>query len=303
MNQSVVELDEIKPGCWINLIQPTKKEIKKIIEKTGISKQHLLTALDEDERPHFDKELTDNLIVFKIPLKTETQSKLKIKTIPIGIIITDNYFITIQLTSTELFKDFYEGNIKEFYTTKRTRFLIQILSRTNFYFLKYLDKIESEITKIESGLMRSLKNEEVIKLFELQKTLIYFHTAIMANGNVLESILKGRVVRLYKEDEDILDDIIIENKQSLEMTNTYNNILSNTLDAYASVISNNLNLVMKILTSLTIILSIPAIISSFYGMNINLPFQNNQMAFFYTLLVSFCISGLIALVFLRKGWL
>jgi magnesium transporter len=193
--------------------------------------------------------------------------------------------------------------IKKFYTTKRTRFLIQILSRTNLYFIKYLDKIDNEITKAETGLRRLLKNEEVVRLFELQKILTYFQTAILANGNVLEYIVKGRIVKLYEEDEDLVEDIIIENKQALSMTVTYSKILSNTLDAYASIVSNNLNVVMKLLTSLTIILSIPTIIASFYGMNVGLPFQESPLAFFYTLLISLFISAVIAMIFLKKDWL
>jgi len=302
-DESVARLDKAVPGCWINLIGPTEDEVRQVVAETGVQKQHITAALDEDERPHFDKETKDTLIVFRVPVETPEESELRIRTMPIGIIITEDHFITVHLSSAKLFKDFFEGSIREFYTTKKTRFLIQILSRTNSYFLKYLNRIENDIDRIEKGLMKSLKNEEVIKLFELQKALIYFQTAILANGNVLESILKGRVVEMYEEDEDLLETIINENKQTLDMTVTYSTILSNTLDAYASVVSNNLNVVMKLLTSLTIVLSIPAIVSSFYGMNIGLPLQADPIAFLYILLVSFFISVSVALMFLKKGWL
>ena len=301
-DEELIELKTIERGCWINLVKPTKKEIALVIKETGILKDHLVAALDEDERPRYDIE-KDTLIIFRVPQEIKTNSTLKIKTIPIGVIITRDYFVTVGLSDAKVLDDFYENQIKRFYTTKRTRFLIQILSRTNFYFLKYLDRIDNEITKAEIGLRRLLKNEEVVRLFELQKILTYFQTAILANGNVLEYILKGRVVRLYSEDEDSVEDIITENKQALSMTITYNKILSNTLDAYASIVSNNLNVVMKLLTSLTIILSIPTIVASLYGMNVSLPFQGSSMAFFYTLLISFFISAVMAVIFLKKDWL
>lgn len=301
-DKSITELKNIEPGSWIDLINPTQEEIEHIMDKTGVSKNRIRAALDEDERSRFDIE-NDILIIIRVPYELENTSNLKIRTLPVGIIITRDNIITVRLFETKTLNDFYEDKIKGFYTTKKTRFLIQILSRTNFYFIKSLDKIEAEINKIETKLMKSLKNEEVIRLFKLQKMLIYFNTAIIANGNVLENIFKGKVVKFYKEDEDLLDDIIAENKQCLDMTTTYSTILSNTLDAYASVVSNNLNVVMKFLASLTIILSIPAIVSSFYGMNVNIPFQKSPIAFMLTLLISLFLSTVIAIVFMKKKWL
>jgi len=301
-DETLIELESIKSGSWIDLTNPTEKEIKYVTQKTGVLQEHITTALDEDERPRFDME-KDTLIIFRVPYEVKMDSSLCIKTMPIGIIINDQHITTVHLSKTEVLNDFFDNKIRNFHTTKKTRFLIQIMSRANFYFSKYLDKVESEINKIERKLMKSLKNEEVIRLFELQKTLVYFSTAIMANGNVLESILRGKVVKLYNEDEDLLNDIITENKQCLEMTTIFNNILSNTLDAYASVVSNNLNVVMKLLTSLTIILSIPTIVASFYGMNVTIPFQRSPMAFMLTLLISLFLSTIIAIVFIKKKWL
>jgi len=301
-DETLINLEDIKQGSWVDMTNPKEKEIKDFIQKTGILREYITTGLDEDERPRFDVD-KDTLVIFRVPCEAKTDSGLSIKTMPIGIIINDKHITTVHLSKTEVLNDFFENKIKNFHTTKKTRFLIQIMSRANFYFSKYLDKVESEINKIEGKLMKSLKNEEVIRLFKLQKALVYFSTAIMANGNVLENIFKGKVVKLYKEDEDMLTDIITENKQCLEMTTIFNNILSNTLDAYASVVSNNLNVVMKLLTSLTIILSIPTIVTSFYGMNIALPFQKSPMAFMLTLLISLFLSTIIAIIFMKKKWL
>lgn len=201
------------------------------------------------------------------------------------------------------FLDFYEKKVKNFSTSKRIRFLIQILSRANYYFVKYLDKIEDEIDRTEVTLMQSMRNKDVIHLFNLQKTLIYFNRAILANGIVLDNIFKGRVVKLYEDDKELLDDIITENKQSLEMTTTYYNILNNTIAAYSSLVSNNLNSVMKLLTSLTIIMSIPVILASLYGMNVRLPLQDNPSAFAFMLLLSLLMSTVITIIFIKKKYL
>ena len=301
-DEKITELKKIKPGSWIDLVNPTKSEIDLVIEKTGVSKNHIMTTLDEDERPRIDVD-GNILVIIRAPYQLENNPTLKIKTVPIGIIITEDNIITVRLFEMKALNDFHGDKVKGFYTEKKTRFLVQILSRTNYYFLKNLDKIEAETNSIEAKLMTSLKNEEVIRLFELQKMLIYFNTSIIGNGNILESILKGKVLKLYKEDQDILDDIITENRQCLEMTTTYSSILSNTLDAYASVVSNNLNVVMKLLASLTIILSIPALISSFYGMNVGMPFQSDPMAFVYMILISVFLSIIVGMVFVKKKWL
>ena len=301
-DENIVESKDIFRGCWISLTKPTKKEIDFVIEKTGISSEFIKAALDENERPRFDVE-KDVLIIFRVPSDVGNSSGRELETLPIGIIITEDYIITASVMETDILKDFYENKVKDFYTTKMTRFLIQILSRANYYFVRYLEKIEDEIDRTEDSLMESMKNEDLIRLFKIQKTLIYFNRAQLTNGIVLDNILKGKVVKLYKEDKDVLDDIIIENKQSLEMTTTYYNILTNTIAAYSSLVSNNLNVVMKLLTSLTIILSIPTIIGSIYGMNIGLPFQDNPFAFAFTLLISFLLSLIVAILFIKKKYL
>ena len=298
----IVDLEDIASGCWINLQIPSEKEVDYVVEKTGVSKELIKSTLDENERPRFDIE-KDVLVIFRVPCEKNENSDVSLETIPIGIIVTSDHVITSSLMETDTLKDFYKNKVKDFSTLKKTRFLIQILSRTNHYFVEYLIKIEDEIDKTEDMLMESMRNKDLIRLFDLQKTLIYFNRAILANGVVLDNILKGRVVELYEDDQDLLDDIIIENKQSLEMTTTYYNILNNTIAAYSSLVSNNLNAVMKLLTSLTIIMSIPTILASLYGMNIRLPLQNNPLAFALMLLISLLMSTVIAIVFIKKKYL
>lgn len=302
-DENIAELKEIEPKSWIDLIKPTNEEIRYTLERTGVLREHLVSALDENERPRFDIEDNGVLIIVRVPYEFQKQSHFTVKTVPIGIIIKDNCIITVRSFETNVINDFHENKIKGFYTSKRTRFLIQILSRTNYYFLKYLDMIEDEIERIEKKLVKSLNNKDIFELFELQKILTYFNSSITANGHLLEQVSKGRIVKLYKEDEDLLEDIIVENRQCLDMVTNYIHILSNTLDAYASVISNNLNDVMKFLASLTIILSIPAIISSIYGMNVKLPLQNNPLAFVWTMLISLFLIIIVARLFVERRWL
>ena len=299
----LTEIDEFAYKSWINLVNPTQEEMKIVSQKTGVPVERILFSLDENERPRVDIDENNSLIIIRVPHEIKGGEILKIKTVPLVIIITEAHIITSSPVENVVMEDFMLDRIKGFYTTKRTRFLIQILSRTNYYFLKYLDRIDNEIEKIEKRLLKSLKNEEVVKLFELQKTIIYFISSITGNGYVLDSIYKGKVSKIYKEDEDLLDEIITENKQCLEMSTNYGNILSNTLDAYASVVSNNLNEVMKFLASLTIIISIPTIISSLYGMNISLPLQKNPHAFLLIILLSLILMLITGFFFAKKNWL
>jgi magnesium transporter len=296
-------VDEIKPGCWVNIVSPTKQELVEIAEKLEIPKDYILSAMDENERPRCDKENRTALVIFRVPFFDVSGPISKIETIPLTIIITDKAIVTINIKETDVLKDFYENKVKKFYTTKKTRFLLQILSSINRSFISHLDTIEKKIEEVETNLLKAVKNEDIVKLFGLQKTLIYFNAAVIGNGNVLDGIMKGRVVKLFESDEELLENIIIENKQSIEMVSVYNNILANTMDAYASIVSNNLNIVMKILASLTVILALPTLIASFYGMNVSLPLEEDPNAFVFISLISLLISFLVALVFIKKRWL
>ena len=302
-DEELKALDTIEPGSWIDLVRPTKEEIDRITGNFKIPADYIKSALDEDERPRCDKESGAVMVIFRVPLINLEEPITKMETTPLSIIIMRDIIITVSLKETEVLNDFYQNKVKTFCTTKKTRFLLQILSRINYHFLKNLDSIEKKTEEIELGLLKAVKNEEIIKLFGLQKTMIYFNAAVIGNGNVLDNIMKGRVVRLFEDDEELLENIIVENKQSIEMVSVYNNILSNTLDAYASIVSNNLNAVMKVLTSLTIILALPVMVASFYGMNVSIPLEDNPNAFLMTLLFSVLLSFSVAIIFIKKRWL
>ena len=199
---------------------------------------------------------------------------------PLGmIVVRDDFFITVSLKKNKVIEDFEKRKIKNFQTYKKTRFIFQIFYLNSSYFLNYLKQINKETEIAEYILKNSMKNKELLKLLSLEKGLVYFTTSLKSNEIVMEKTMRGKIVKLYDDDEDILEDAIIENRQAIEMSQIYSNILNGTMDAYASIISNNLNGVMKFLTSITIVLAIPTMISSFWGMNVNLPFQNSPIGF------------------------
>lgn len=303
-NGELKRVEEIKKGRWISLVDPAPEEIEKVLNRINIPLEFIDNALDEDERPRVEKVNDLVLMIIRIPHQEEIGvDKYKITTLPLGIIITKDNVVTVCLKENEVMKDFQIGKIKTFYTTKRTRFLLQILQRANYYYTHYLDLIEKRITEIEASITRSLRNEEILMLLELQKTLVYFNTAIISNNNIFKRILGGGLVRLYEEDKDLLEEIIIDSRQALAMSKVFSEILSNTMDAYASIVSNNLNIVMKFLASITIMLSIPTIVASLYGMNVRLPLQAHPYAFWITLLISILLSFMLAIVLIWKRWL
>jgi len=219
---------------------------------------------------------------------------------PLGIIITENQIVTVSLNENYVINDFIERKNKTFYTYKKTRFLLQILYKTSKLYLQYLRHIDKTSDKIECKLHKSLKNQELIQLLELEKSLVYFSTSLKSNEIVLEKIQRFNPVKLYPEDTELLEDVIIENKQAIEMANIYSNILTGTMDAYASVISNNLNIVMKFLTSVTIIMALPTMVASFFGMNVDNPLENVPHAFAIIFLLTMFFSVILAYTMVKK---
>jgi magnesium transporter len=223
---------------------------------------------------------------------------------PIGmIVVRDDYFITVSLRKNKIIEDFEKRKIKNFQTYKKTRFIFQILYLNATYYLAYLKQINKETEFAESVLKTSMRNEELLKMLSLEKSLVYFATSLKSNESVMERTLRGKIIKLYDEDEDILEDAITENKQAIEMAQIYNNILNGTMDAYASIISNNLNGVMKTLTSITIILAVPTMISSFWGMNVTLPLQYSQYGFVIMIIVAIITTLAVTVILNKKDML
>ena len=292
-------LSSAKPGSWINVINPSLAEIKHISEHLSLPRGFLSSALDPDETPRVENENGDILILIRIPFVND---ELKPDTLPLGMIITKKYFLTVSKKETSIL-NFYNLEENNFDFLDKTKFCLKIMSKANIYYQKFLLDIEKKIERIEKSILRSLKNEEIIQLLGLEKSLTYMSTAILSNEKVIERLLNGRILKLTEVDKDLLEDLLIDNKQSIEMVNIYINILTNTMDAYASLVSNNLNMVMKFLASITIIMGIPSIISSFYGMNVSVPFENHQNAFGFVVGITMVLTGVVSWYFLKKGYL
>ena len=276
------EIKEFKKGSWINLVNPSENEIKKVCQSINIQEDFIRDALDYEEKARIDTEEDDNTILFvlDVPIIEKGEDNDIYTTMPLGmIVVRDDFFITVSLRKNKIIEDFEKRKIKNFQTYKKTRFIFQIFYLNASYYLTYLKQINKETEIAEYILKNSMKNKELLKLLSLEKGLVYFATSLKSNEMVMEKTMRGKIVKLYEDDEDILEDSIIENRQAIEMAQIYTNILNGTMDAYASIISNNLNGVMKFLTSITIVLAIPTMISSFWGMNVKLPFENSNIGF------------------------
>lgn len=270
----ISEIEEIEDGCWINLVAPDEDEIDEIVEKVKLDRGFVSSALDEEETSHVEVEEDQTLIIVDIPVAEKEGNNLIYMTMPLGIIITPNYFVTLCLKENTIIKEFSTGMVKNCKTEMKTRFLMQIFLKIATRFLQYLKQIDKVTQKVEQQLHKSMQNRELIQLLGLEKSLVYFSTSLKSNEVTMEKILRGRVVKLYEDDQDLLEDVIIENKQAIEMSNIYSSILSGMMDAFASIISNNLNIVMKFLAAMTILMSVPTIIASVYGMNVEgLPYK------------------------------
>ena len=295
----------IEPGSWFALTAPTPTELRIASEVTGAPLDLLRAALDMEESSRIEVEDDYILILTNIP-KSEEGSTSIYDTIPLGIIISENYVTTVCLEANDVLKDFDPLHHHFFDTRKRTRFLFQILYKTAVLYLKYLRIMNRRTDEVEQDLRRSMKNKELFLLLDLQKSLTYFTVSLRTNRSVIERLMRlfsnpnvHHLVKLREEDEELLEDVRIEYDQAIEMVQVHNDVMSSTMDAMASVISNNLNIVMKFLTSVTIVMAIPTMLSSFFGMNVPVPWQQDANGFIYAMIVAI-IMAIAATILLWK---
>ncbi len=291
------EVSEVQPGCWINLAAPTAQELQKVSEATGALPELLRAALDEEERSHIEVEEDEKqtLILVDIPRVEKEREHFVYSTLPFGIVHCEDYIITVCLTDSVLVDAFANGQIKGLSTAKKTKFIFQLLFYNAGRFLSYLRQIDRAGDRVQEEMRRSYRNKELFQMMALEKSLVYFSTSLKSNEIVLEKLLRVNIIKKYEDDEELLEDVIIENKQAIEMCSIYRDIFSGTMDAFASIISNNLNIVMKLLASLTIVLAIPALFAAYWGMNVPVPFEGNPMGFYIVLGLS--LIGTLATVF------
>ena len=304
-NKKLKELKTLQKECWIDLVNPSLEEIKEVSNKTNTDLDLLTKLLDDEELPRIEVGDNATLIVVDTPYVTDTNYKHKYNTDPLGLIINnDGYFITISPKEQTLFEDFKNNKVREFNIKKRTKFVIQILLKTASYYQRELKAINEYINEKEKTLHKSTNNKRLIELLNVEKTLVYFSTSLKANDVVLEKLAKGSVLTMYDDDTDLLEDAMIENKQAIEMANIYREILTSMTDTYATIISNNLNDVMKFLAGITIVFSIPTMVASFIGMNVPLgKIGSSNLSFILIIIFSFILSIIIAIILKRKNML
>lgn len=297
------QISEPAPGCWISLVAPTAEELKSVSEYRSLDIDILKAALDLDERSRIDADEGYTMVLANIPTVEERTDIDLYSTIPLSIIIAGDCIITVCSEDSPIIRSFEQGKVRDFHTYMKSRFILQVLYRTATLYLQYLRIIERKTDEVEDKLHRSTQNRELIELLKLEKSLVYFTTALRSNEVVLEKLLRTELIKKYPEDAELLEDVIVENKQAIEMASIYSGILSETRDAFSSVISNNQNTVMKVLAIVTIVMSIPTMIFSAYGMNVfngSMPFATHPKAFLIIIAISILMSVVIALFFSKK---
>jgi len=312
-NDSLIEINSMdEKELWVDVVSPTEQEIEYISNRFGIHPELIKAALDYDENPRIETDSDQILIIVNMPFIQKKELSIVYDTFPLGIIVAEDVIVTVAIEKSKLIDEIL--NLKGIVIRKKTRFVLQLLYHNANLFLKYLKEIEKASTEIEQYVNRSFKNEELVKLLNLEKSLVYFSTALKANEMVLERLLRSylrrtkdekseaamKILQFYEDDDELLEDVITENKQAIALADIYTNISSNTMDAFASIISNNINIVMKFLAIVTIALAIPTIIMSYFGMNVRLPFQEDPLAHIGVIIISIILMIASAIFLNRK---
>ncbi|WP_394404605.1 magnesium transporter CorA family protein [Streptococcus sp. 20-1249] len=306
---TITDLEEIQtfqPGAWINLVNPSQSESMEVAEHFNIDITDLRAPLDAEESSRIVVEDDYKLIIVDVPILEERNNMTYYVTIPLGIILTEDSIITTCLEKLPLFDQFIHHRLRNFYTFMKSRFVFQILYRNAQLYLSALRTIDRKSEEIESQLHEATKNEELIVLMELEKTIVYFKASLKMNERIVKKLSgSSSLLRKYEEDEDLLEDTMVETQQALEMADIYGNILNSMTQAYASIISNNQNTIMKTLALATIVLSVPTMVFSAYGMNFKgnaIPFNDIPHAFEWVIFAAFAISLSLTFYFIRKRW-
>ncbi|NOH04706.1 MAG: magnesium transporter CorA family protein [Chloroflexi bacterium] len=293
-------LDTIANGAWVNVVDPTPGEIEKLIN-WGMEMDYINYSLDQDEMPRMERDEDYTFILLRIPIH-QPESDIPYITVPLGIMILGNKIITVCRYDSDIFKSLANGKYKQLKTGKRYRLTLYIFLETAARYLNLLREINRATEAVEDRLQKSTQNRELLELLKYQKSLTYFATALRSNEVMMERVQKTQLFNYYEEDQDLLEDVLTENQQAIQMTSINTEILSSMMDAFASIISNNLNVVMKALAALTIILNVPTIVASFYGMNVALPGEGHPFAFLTVIGLSLGLTALATIIFYKRNW-
>ena len=296
------ELHEPCEGCWIMMTNPTVEELQEVAGET-IDIADLRAALDDEEYSRIELEDGYVLILVDIPT-TEVRHEARVyTTIPLGILMTDTQIITVCTEETPILMHFIERRVREFSTKKRMRFVYQILFRTASTYQSTLRIIDKKRTEIEEGVGEKTEDADLIQMHELESTLVYFATSLRANGVVLERLSRYKRIEQFPEDMELLEDVIVENQQAVEMTSIYKDILNGTRELLSSLMDNRMNNIMKVLTSITLVMAFPTVITGLFGMNVDVPLSGTPFAFAIIILAVVVICVFILYLLKRKKML
>lgn len=298
--QGLEKIETIANGAWVNVVSPTPEEMEKLVN-WGMEMDYINYSLDQDEMPRMERDEEYTFILLRIPIH-QPESDIPYNTVPLGIMILGNRIITVCRYESDIIKVLTNGKYRLMKTGKRYRLALYIFLETAARYLNLLREINRATELVEDRLQKSTQNRELLELLKYQKSLTYFATALRSNEVMMERVQRTQLFNYYEEDQDLLEDVLTENQQAIQMTSINTEILSSMMDAFASIISNNLNVVMKALAALTIILNMPAIVASFYGMNVALPGEGHPLAFLTVIGISLGLTAIATYVFYKRNW-
>ncbi|HET7143062.1 MAG TPA: magnesium transporter CorA family protein [Anaerolineales bacterium] len=298
--QGLEKIEMIANGAWVNVVDPTPDEIEKLVN-WGMDMDYVNYSLDQDEMPRLERDDDYTFILLRIPLH-QPESDVPYMTVPLGIMILGNKIITVCRYDSDIFKVLAHGKYRLMKTGKRYRLALYIFLETSSRYLNLLREINRATELVEDKLQKSTRNREVLDLLKYQKSLTYFATALRSNEVMMERVQRTQLFNYYEEDQDLLEDVLTENQQAIQMTTIATEILSSMMDAFASIISNNLNGVMKALAALTIIVSLPGTVAAFYGMNVVLPGESHPLAFLLVLAIAIALTSTATFIFYKRDW-
>lgn len=298
----VEQFPEIVNNCWIKVVDPTPEEIN-LLTDSHIPREFITYPLDIDELSRTEREDDGTLlIIVRVPYFQGTTSDIPYSTMPLGIIVTGKFIMTVTRQPFGLLEDFAAGKMRGFSTGKRYRFILRMLLNVANNYLVFLREINKLTDQVEDRLESSIKNKEVMELLKYQKSLVYFTQGIKSNEVLMERLQRMQLFTQYPEDEDLLEDVITENQQAISMTEISTNIMNSMVESFATIISNNVNEVMKFLASMTIVLSIPSIVVGYFGMNVALPYADHPFAYIGIILLFLVLMGFVVYAFLKRDW-
>ena len=298
--QGLEKIETIANGAWVNVVDPTPEEMEKLVN-WGMEMDYINYSLDQDEMPRMERDEEYTFILLRIPIH-QPESDIPYTTVPLGIMILGNRIITVCRYESDIIKVLTNGKYRLMKTGKRYRLALYIFLETAARYLNLLREINRATEAVEDRLQKSTQNRELLELLKDQKRLTYFATALRSNEVMMERVQKTQLFNYYEEDQDLLEDVLTENQQAIQMTSIATEILSGMMDAFASIISNNLNVVMKALAALTIILNMPAIVAAFYGMNVALPGEGHPLAFLTVIGISLFLTAAATYIFYKRNW-